>query len=111
MNRKKIISIIGCFVLTVFVSGSLKATEECFEGLSRSVFKFNMAFDDILIEPIAKGYNKLPNPIKSGTGNFTSNIATLLSIPNSLLQGNFKQFGHATGSVIINTTVGQLRFF
>ena len=64
-----------------------------------------MAFDDILIEPIAKGYNKLPNPIKSGTGNFTSNVATLLSIPNSLLQGNFKQFGHATGSVIINTTV------
>ena len=75
------------------------------------MFKFNMAFDDILIEPIAKGYNKLPNPIKSGTGNFTSNIATLLSIPNSLLQGNLKQFGHATGSVIINTTVGLLGFF
>ena len=111
MNRKKIISIIGCFVLSVFVAGGLKATEECFEGLSRSVFKFNMAFDDILIEPIAKGYNKLPNPIKSGTGNFTSNIATLLSIPNSLLQGNFKQFGHATGSVIINTSVGLLGFF
>ena len=111
MNRKKIISILGCFVLTAFVSSSLKATEECFEGFSRSVFKFNMAFDDILIEPIAKGYNKLPSPIKSGTGNFTSNIATLLSIPNSLLQGNFKQFGHATGSVIINTTVGILGFF
>ena len=111
MNRKKIISIFGCFVLSVFVAGGLKATEECFEGFSRSVFKFNMAFDDILIEPIAKGYNKLPNPIKSGTGNFTSNIATLLSIPNSLLQGNFKQFGHATGSVIINTTVGLLGFF
>ena len=111
MNRKKIISILGCFVLTAFVSSSLKATEECFEGFSRSVFKFNMAFDDILIEPIAKGYNKLPSPIKSGTGNFTSNIATLLSIPNSLLQGNLKQFGHATGSVIINTTVGLLGFF
>ena len=111
MKRKKIISIFGCFVLTVFVSGSLKATEECFEGFSRSVFKFNMALDDILIEPIAKGYNKLPSPIKSGTGNFTANIATLLSIPNSLLQGNFKQFGHATGSVIINTTVGILGFF
>ena len=98
-------------MLTVFVSGSLKATEECFEGFSRSVFKFNMALDDILIEPIAKGYNKLPSPIKSGTGNFTSNIANLLSIPNSLLQGNFRQFGHATGSVIINTTVGILGFF
>ena len=85
MNRKKIISILGCLVLTVFVSGGLKATEECFEGFSRSVFKFNMAFDDILIEPIAKSYNKLPNPIKSGTGNFTSNVATLLSIPNLIM--------------------------
>ena len=59
MNRKKIISIIGCFVFTVFVSGGLKATEECFEGLSRSVFKFNMAIDEIVLEPLAKGYNKL----------------------------------------------------
>ena len=100
MNRKKIISIIGCFVFTIFVSGGLKATEECFEGLSRSVFKFNLAFDNAIMEPIAKGYNKLPKPIKNGTSNFTSNIATLLSIPNSLLQGNLKQVGHATGSFL-----------
>ena len=50
-----------------------------------------MVFDDIILEPVAKGYNKLPNPIKTGTSNFTSNIATLLSIPNNLLQGNIKQ--------------------
>ena len=42
-----------------------------------------MAFDDIILEPIAKGYNKLPKPIKNGTSNFTSNISTLLSIPNN----------------------------
>ena len=53
---------------------NVKATDECFEGLSRSVFKFNMVLDDIVLEPIAKGYNKLPNPIKTGTSNFTSNM-------------------------------------
>ena len=47
-----------------------------------------MAFDKVVLKPIAKGYNKLPEPIKNGTGNFTSNIATLLSIPNHILQGN-----------------------
>ena len=41
----------------------------------------------------------------------TASVCNVLSIPNSLLQGNFKQFGHATGSVIINTTVGILGFF
>ena len=70
-----------------------------------------MAVDDIILEPLAKGYNKLPNPIRSGTSNFTSNIGTLLSIPNNILQGNFKQLGHSVGSFAINTTVGVLGFF
>ena len=49
-----------------------------------------------------------PSPIKNGTSNFTSNMATLLSIPNSLLQGNIKQVGHSTGSFLINSTIGIL---
>ena len=101
---------ISAVIITLISTVGLKASEECFEGFSRSVFKFNMVFDDIILEPIAKGYNKLPEPIKAGTGNFTSNVATLLSIPNSLLQGNIKQVGHATGSFLINSTVGILGF-
>ena len=86
------------------------ATEECFEQTSRAIFKFNMALDDIVLEPIAKGYNKLPSPIRTGTNNFTSNIGTLLSIPNNILQGNLKQLGHSVGSFAVNTTVGVLGF-
>ncbi len=70
-----------------------------------------MAFDDVLLEPIAKGYNKLPDAIKSGTSNFTSNIATLLSIPNSMLQGDFKGVGHSTGSFVVNSSLGILGIF
>ena len=69
-----------------------------------------MALDDVVLEPIAKGYNKLPKPIRSGTSNFTSNIGTLLSIPNNILQGDIKQLGHSVGSFAINTTVGILGF-
>ena len=86
------------------------ATEECFEGASRAIFKFNMALDDIILEPLAKGYNKLPSPVRSGTSNFTSNIGTLLSIPNNILQGDLKQLGHSVGSFAVNTTVGILGF-
>ncbi len=101
------------FVLTImfFAFTSTKATEECFEKTSRAIFKFNMAFDDVIIEPIAKGYNKLPNPIKKGTSNFTSNIGTLLSIPNNILQGNVSQLGHSVGSFLINSSVGILGLF
>ena len=103
------------FVLTIVVATTLiinfaKAADECFEGTSRAIFKFNMVLDDIILEPLAKGYNKLPSPIKTGTGNFTSNIGTLLSIPNNIMQGNFKQLGHSVGSFTINTTVGILGF-
>ena len=109
--KKIIISALSLFLLTFSLLSNVKATEsECFERISRGVFKFNMAFDDIVLEPLAKGYNKLPDPLKTGTSNFTSNIATLLSIPNSLLQGNFKQVGHDAGSFIVNTTVGILGF-
>ena len=107
--RKIAVTLILSITISLSPSKS-KATDECFESVSRAMFKFNMAFDDIILEPAAKGYNKLPQIIKSGTSNFTSNIATLLSIPNSLLQGNFNQFGHATGSVLINSTFGILGF-
>ena len=67
-----------------------------------------MAFDEAILEPVAEGYNKLPSAIKTGTSNFTSNIGTLLSIPNNVLQGNFKELGHSVGSFIVNTSVGIL---
>ena len=92
--------------ITMLISAETKASEECFEKTSRAIFKFNMALDEVIIEPIARGYNKLPEPIKNGTSNFTSNIATLLSIPNHLAQGNVKQAGDATASFLINSTIG-----
>ena len=97
--------------IAIFSISNANSADECFENTSRAVFKFNMALDDIVIEPVAKGYNKLPSPIKKGTSNFTSNIGTLLSVPNNILQGNFKQLGHSIGSFTINSTVGILGFF
>ena len=49
-----------------------------------------MAFDDIILEPMAKGYRSLPAPIKKGTGNVLNNLSTLITIPNNVLQGDVK---------------------
>ena len=111
MNLKKLIKFLSIFLIASSFTLKIYAAEECFEKVSRSIFKFNMAVDDLIIEPVAKGYNRLPKPLKDGTGNFTSNISTLLSIPTSLLQGNLEQFAHSTGSVIINSTVGIFGLF
>ena len=108
MDPKKIVLIILTFML--LQTNVLKASNECFEGVSRSIFNFNMGFDKVILKPVAKVYNKLPEPIKNGTGNFTSNIATLLSIPNFVLQGNLKGAGDASASFLINSTFGVLGF-
>ena len=110
MSSKKIIRFLCLLLIVSSLPSKIYAADECFEKASRSIFKFNMVLDNAIIEPIAKGYSKLPKPLKDGTGNFTSNISTLLSIPTSLLQGNFSQFAHSTGSVLINSTVGILGF-
>ena len=104
MKSNKIITLF--FITMLLITSESSASEECFEKTSRAIFKFNMGFDNAILEPIAKGYSKLPEPIKNGTSNFTSNIATLLSIPNHVLQGNLKGAGDATASFLINTTVG-----
>tara|TARA_E500000178_G_C16945237_1_gene718481 strand:- start:313 stop:1056 length:744 start_codon:yes stop_codon:yes gene_type:complete len=108
---RKVKFLIPVFLLITSYSTKVIAAEECFEKTSRAIFKFNMKVDEIVLEPLANGYNKLPDPVKSGTSNFTSNIGILLSIPNNILQGNFKQLGHSVGSFAINSTVGVLGFF
>ena len=112
MGFKKI-QIITCSIILnicLVVNANAEAENECFEKVSRGIFKFNQGFDNVILEPVAKAYNKLPEPIRNGTGNFTSNIATLLSIPNHLLQGEIRLASHATGSFLVNTTIGVLGF-
>ena len=46
MNLKKYIFIIA---LSFTVIAETKAANECFEGTSRAIFKFNMAFDNVTI--------------------------------------------------------------
>ena len=99
MKFKK--NIILFFSIALLISTEIKAADECFEGTSRAIFKFNTVFDNAIVEPIAKGYNKLPEAVKKGTSNFTSNIATLLSIPNHVFQGNLREAGDATASFLI----------
>ena len=87
---------------------STTTADECFEGVSRSIFKFNHALDRVVFEPVAKGYRKLPVPIRKGTSNVVSNLRSLLTLSNNLLQGQFKEAGYTAGRFVINSTVGIL---
>ena len=89
-------------------SGEVK---DCFEGLNRATFSLNQGLDKVIFKPVAKGYRKLPSPIRSGTSNALENISSLITIPNNILQGEFRKAGINTGRFAVNTTVGILGIF
>ena len=80
--------------------------KDCFETVNRSIFAFNQGLDKIFFKPIAKGYRYLPKPIRSGTSNALSNLSNVVTIPNNILQGQFKEAGLNTLRFSINTTLG-----
>jgi phospholipid-binding lipoprotein MlaA len=84
-------------------SGEVK---DCFESLNRATFALNQGLDNAIFEPIAKAYRVLPSPVRSGTSNVLDNLSTLITVPNNVLQGDFKKAGINTGRFIVNTTLG-----
>ena len=114
LKRFKIFTVIT--VLSVLLLTNTNADEkytanECFEKFSRGTLKFNQALDRAIFKPIAKGYRVLPQPIRTGTNNFVSNLRSLLTFSNNVLQGDLKSAGNTIGRFAINTTVGIIGIF
>ena len=93
------------------ISKSKKPVKDCFESLNRATFALNQGLDKVIFEPVAKAYRVLPSPIRTGTSNALDNISNLVTIPNNILQGDFKKAGVNTGRFVVNTTVGIVGIF
>ena len=93
------------------LSKKSKPVKDCFERLNRATFALNQNLDKVIFKPIAKGYRNLPTPVRTGTSNALNNISSLITIPNNILQGEFKTAGVNTGRFAINSTVGVLGIF
>ena len=93
------------------ISKKKKPTKDCFESVNRASFTLNQGLDKVIFKPVAKGYRKLPSPIKDGTTNVLENLSSLITIPNNVLQGDLKMAGVNTGRLLVNTTVGILGIF
>jgi len=78
------------------------------EPLNRAIFSFNNTADKIILEPVSKGYKKLPSPVQSGISNFLSNLRMPLVLVNQLLQGQGKNASESAGRFLVNSTIGIL---
>ena len=88
-----------------------KPVKDCFERLNRGTFAINQGLDKVFFKPVAKAYRGLPQNIRTGTSNVLVNLSSLITIPNNILQGDFKTAGVNSGRFIVNTTVGILGIF
>ena len=117
MKKIFTISVISLFIFASVFAGDdgelnlskkSKPIKDCFEPLNRATFAFNQGLDKAIIEPIAKGYRNLPDPIQRGTKNAVTNLSNLVTIPNNVLQGDVRMALINTGRLVVNTTIGLL---
>lgn len=77
------------------------------EGMNRGIYKFNDTADKAVIKPIAGAYKAVvPSPLRTGVNNFFTNLGTVVTIINDLLQFKLSQAMDDTGRFAINTTFG-----
>ena len=107
--------IISVFIIQLIVVpfsfSEEKKVKDCFEKINRATFAFNMALDKAVFRPVALGYRKLPSPIRVGTSNALNNLSNLVTIPNNILQGDFRAAGNNSIRFIINSTIGIVGIF
>jgi phospholipid-binding lipoprotein MlaA len=82
-----------------------------FEPMNRAVYKFNDEFDKAIAKPVAEAYRAfVPDAVRTGIGNFFSNINDVLVSLNNALQGKVPDAINDLGRVAVNTTLGVLGF-
>lgn len=114
-NRARLLALSACTLLALALLGGCATTgasqaknpRDPWEGMNRSIYKFNDVVDRATLKPVAKGYKKItPEWFRRGVGNFFSNLQYPATIINQLLQGKPKLAARDTGRLLTNTLLG-----
>lgn len=78
-----------------------------YENYNRSIFSFNKAVDDAVINPTIAVYRiVVPSPLRAGFSNFLYHLNSPIRLANQLLQGDLDGAGNELVRAIVNTFVG-----
>jgi phospholipid-binding lipoprotein MlaA len=77
------------------------------EGFNRTMFDFNEAADELVLKPLAEGYQTIvPSFAQTAIGNFFGNIGDVWTAFNNLLQGKVADAVVDITRVAVNSTFG-----
>lgn len=109
---------IALFSLCLMLAGCASTPREDphprdpWEGYNRAMFKFNDAVDQTILKPVAEGYEKgVPQPVRTGIGNFFSNLNDVVILFNNLLQLKGHDAASDLTRLIMNSTWGVFGIF
>jgi phospholipid-binding lipoprotein MlaA len=110
MHSKFKTILLSC-VLAALVSGCASTSKDPLEGMNRGIYKFNDVADKYAIKPVASAYKAVaPTPVRKGFNNFFSNLGSITTVLNDLLQLKFANAFTDAGRFIINSTFGLAGF-
>jgi phospholipid-binding lipoprotein MlaA len=96
--------------LAVLLSGCAttgKDPRDPWEDYNRQITDINIALDENLLEPVAKGYQAVfPGLVRAGVSNFFGNLTDVWSTANNLLQAKPRETSESLFRVSINSTLG-----
>lgn len=82
-----------------------------FESYNRAMFDFNHGVEKNVLRPVAKAWQKTPEPVQKSANNFFRNLQTPWIILNNILQGNAHKAGDNTIRFVGNTVFGVFGLF
>lgn len=80
--------------------------QDPWEKMNRAIWDFNDSADIAIVQPIARGYNKLPDFAREGVGNFFGNLDDVATSLNNALQGKPGEALSDFGRVVVNSVFG-----
>ena len=79
------------------------------EPMNRATWRFNDALDRAIAKPVARGYNKIvPKPVRTGVGNFFSNLGDVTVMLNNFAQLRVQDGLSDLMRIAVNTSFGLL---
>lgn len=100
-------AVLGLALLSGCASVAHPDSRDPWEGYNRSITEFNDAVDGAVVRPVATAYKAVvPQPVRTGVGNFFGNLGDVWSFANNVLQAKPAGALHSFWRVVVNTTMG-----
>lgn len=103
--------LLSCLLVMLSTGCATQSSKDPLEPINRGVYKFNDVTDKVLLKPVATAYKAVtPSPVRKGVSNFFSNLGSIRSVLNNLLQLKFANAFSEAGRFVINSTFGVAGF-